>query len=85
MEKVRVGTKRAILSLGAIYISIKGLCRRNTIKLRAPLILVSRPLASREFVHRRSSLGTDKAEFTRGADGPRCRLPSPVFTRETRT
>lgn len=78
--------RSTILSLRAIYIYIdKGALCRNTIKLRVPLILVSRPLASREFVHWRSSLGTDKAEFTRGADGPRCRLPSLVFTRETRT
>lgn len=59
-----------------IYIDKGALCR-NTIKLRAPLI-VSRPLASREFVgigDRREE--TDKAEFTRGADGPRRGLAGP--------
>lgn len=70
MEKVAVGTSRTFPSNIYIYIDKGALCR-NTIKLRAPLILVSRPLASREFVgigDRREE--TDKAEFTRGADGP---------------
>ena len=63
----------AILSLGpvAIYINGRLLCQ-NTIKLHVSLILVSRPLASSTvanlFIPDRR--GADKAEFTRGADGP---------------
>lgn len=49
MEKVTVGTNSFLWT--DIYLDSAP--RRNTIKLRAPLILAPpRPLASREFVHR---------------------------------
>lgn len=51
MEKVTVGTNSFSLDR-YIYLD-EGAPRRNTIKLRVPLILAPpRPLASREFVHR---------------------------------
>lgn len=50
MEKVTVGTNS--FPWTDIYLD-EGAPRRNTIKLRVPLILAPpRPLASREFVHR---------------------------------